>query len=220
MWHALRAELTYYAPWLLGALGMGVGVVIIISVVFFIVGDNGPPHHVAAGIRGMFLIMAPMILAFIVQGLRSEEHRARLLMAGPLTPAQIAGAMVLLPVVLFGIGVLAAGLVFGAAALVSGKLELESLHIAGFVGGQMFAYAQMGLLAQEAAAAYGQRRLRAAAAGWASFVVVVLLLPVLYLVLGLQLLTWTHVFLGHLVVVPVAMAASVALYTGRTDFTR
>ena len=220
MWHALRAELAYSRPWLLGGLGLAAGVVIIVSVVFLAVGDDGPPSHAAAGIRGMFLIMAPMVVGFIAQAYRSEERRARLLLAGPLTPRQIAGAAVLLPVILFGIGVLGAGLVIGAGSLVTGKLELETLNIVGFVGGQMFAYVQMGLLAQEATAARGQRRLRAAAAGWAGFVLAVLLLAALYLALAQEFLSWIHLILGHLIVAVAAMVASVALYAGRNDFTR
>lgn len=220
MWQALRAELGYSRPYLLGGLGLAAAVVVIVSVVFFVVGDDGPPRFAAAGIRGMFLVMAPMIVGFIAQSFRSEERRARLLLAGPLTPRQIAGAAVLLPVVLFGIGVLAAGLVMGVESLVTGNLELETLNIIGFVGGQLFAYVQMGLLAQEATAAHGQQRLRAAAAGWAAFAATVLLLAGLYLALAQQFLTWTHLILGHLIVAVMAMAASVALYTGRTDFTR
>jgi len=170
MWHALRAELAYFRPWLIGGMGLALGVVIIVSVVFFAVGDDGPPGHAAAGIRGMFLIMAPMIVGFIIQTLRSEERRTRLLLAGPLTPRQLAGVMVLLPVILFAIGVLAAALVISADALVTGKLALESLHIVGYVGGMLFMGTMIGLLVQEATAAHRQRRLLAAAAGWASFV--------------------------------------------------
>lgn len=220
MWHVLRAELAYSKAYLLGGLGLAVGVVVIVSVVFSLVGDEGPPSFAAAGIRGMFLIMAPMIVGFIVQTFRSEERRARLLLAGPLTPAQIAGATVLLPVVLFAIGVLASGMMMVAGFLITGRLELESLHIVGFVGGQLFAYVQLGILVQEAAAARSQQRSRASAIGWASFVGTVLLLALLYLGLAQELLTWTQLIVGHLIVAVVAMVASVALYRGRTDFTR
>jgi hypothetical protein len=218
MWHALRAELAYLRPWLLGGLGIASGVAILVSVVLPAVGDDGLPSHKAAGLRGMFLIMAPMVVSFIVQAYRSKERRPRLLLAGPLTPRQIAAATVLLPVILFGIGVLAAGLMIGADFLVTGKLELESLNTVGFVGGQLFVYVQLGLLAQEATAARGQRRLRGAAAGWAGFVVAVLLLQ--YLALAQEFLTWIHLILGNLIVAVTAMVASVALYAGRTDFTR
>jgi len=222
MWHALRAELAYQREYLLGGLGMAVGVVIIVSVVFFAVGEDGPPSHAAAGIRGMFLIMAPLIVGFIAQSFRSEERRARLLLAGPLTPRQIAGASVLLTVVLFGIGVLAAGLMIGAGFLVTGRLELESLQMVGYVGGLIFAMMQMGLLVQEAVAARSQQRLRASAAGWAGFVLAVLLMAVLSLVAVFFQgpLSWFSLHLGNLIAAVTAMAASVALYAGRTDFTR
>lgn len=222
MWHALRAELAYSRSYLLGGLGLGAGVVVIVSVVFFAVGDDGPPSHAAAGIRGMFMIMAPLITGFVVQALRTEERRARLFLAGPFTPRQVAGAMVLLPVILYGIGVLGAGLVMGAEALVSGKLELEALNMVGYVGGLIFMMVQMGLLAQEATAAHQQRRRRAAVAGWAGFVGAVLLLVTLSLAaLVLQWpLTWISLHLGNLIVAVPAMFASVALYAGRTDFTR
>ncbi len=219
MWHALRAELAYCRPWLFGGLGIAAGVIVLISVVFHFAGE-GPAPHAAAGLRGMFLIMAPMIVAFIVQGYRTEERRARLLLAGPLTPRQLAAVMVLLPVVLFGIGVPGAALVIGAELLITGSLELETLNMVGFVGGQFFTYAQLAFLVQEAVAAHGQRRRRAAVAGWVGFVVAVLLLAPLYLVLAREIVTWAHLLLGHLVVALAAMAASVELYAGRTDFTR
>jgi len=222
MWHALRTELAYFRPWLLGGLGLAAGVVIIVSVVFFAVGDDGPPRHAAAGIRAMFLIMAPMIVGFIIQGLRTEERRARLLLAGPLTPRHLAVVAVLLPAVLFGIGVLAAGLMIVVNALVTGTLELESLHIAGYVGGMMFMMILMGLLIQESTAAYRQRRRRAAAAGWTGFVVAVLFLAGLTTAaMFLQgPMTWPSLHLGNLIVAVTAMVATVALYTRRTDFTR
>jgi hypothetical protein len=222
MWHALRAELAYFRPWLLGGMGLAVGIVIIVSVVFYAVGDDGPPSHAAAGIRGMFLIMAPMIVGFIIQTLRSEERRARLLLAGPLTPRQLAGVMVFLPAILFAIGVLAAALVISADALVTGKLALESLHIVGYVGGMMFMGMMIGLLVQESTAAHRQGRLRAAAAGWASFVVAMLFLASLTAAaVFLQgPMSWPSLHLGNLIVALATMVASVAMYTGRTDFTR
>jgi len=222
MWHALRAELAYSRPWLLGGMGIAVGVVIIVSVVFYAVGDDGPPSHVAAGIRGMFLIMAPMIVGFVIQTLRSEERRARLLLAGPLTPRQLAAVMVLLPAILFAFGVLAAMLVMGADTLVTGNPALESLHIVGYVGGMLFMGMMIGLLAQEATAAHRQRRLRAAAAGWASLVVATFFLGALTAAtVFLQgPMSWPTLHLGNLIVAIAAMAATVGLFTSRTDFTR
>jgi hypothetical protein len=222
MWNALRAELAYNKPWLLGGLGLAVGVVIIVSVVFFAVGEDGPPSHSAAGIRGMFLFMAPLIVGFIIQTYRSEERRIRLLLAGPLTPWQLAGVNVLLPIVLFAIGVLAAAVMLGIEYLGTGKLALESLHLVGYVGGMIFMGLMIGLLAQEATAAHRQQRHRAAVAGWAGLAVGVLLLAALTsAVVFIQgPWSWPFLHLGNLIVAVTAMVITVLLYAGRTDFTR
>lgn len=222
MWHALRAELNYSRPWLLGALGIAAGVVVLINVIFRLVGDNDPTGHEVVGISAVFPVMAPMIAGFVVQAYRNEERRTRLLLAAPLTPRQIAVAMVLLPVILFGIGVLAGGLVVATVALVTGRLEMETLQMVGYVGSLMFMMTQMGLLAQEATAAHRQQRRRSAAAGWAGFAVAVLILTTLsLLVIRFQgPLTWISLHLGNLAMAVVAMVASVTLYAGRTDFTR
>ena len=222
MWHALRAELLYYRSYLLGGFGLAIGVVIMMSLIFFAVCDEGPPAHAAAGIRGMFLIMAPMIVGFVALGLRPEEKRDRLLLAGPVTPGQIAGARVLMSVVLFGVGILAVGLSLGTDFLATGRLEIESLHIIGYVGGLMFAMLQMMPLAQEAVAARSQSRSRAATAGWVGFVVAVLFYAALTVAAFVLQgpLTWPSLHLGNLIVAVTAMVASVALYAGRTDFTQ
>jgi len=219
MWHALRAELVYSRPYLIGGLAVAAGVVVILTVVFSLVGTDGPPSFAATGMRGMFMIMAPLIVGFIIQATRSEEKRARLLLMGPLTPRQLGGVAVLLPVVLLGIGVVAAGLVFAVGAVIVGSFELEALNIAGFVGGQLFAYTQIGLLAQEAIAAHRQRRSRAVAIAWLTFIAAVLMLGALYLALAWQVVTWSHLVLGHLIVAAGVMLATVALIGGRTDFT-
>lgn len=219
MWHALKAELTYSRPWLLGALGIAAGVTILLTFVFLAIGD-GPERHTVAGLRAMFLLMAPIIVSYIVQGLRAEERRALLLLAGDLTPRQIAGTIVLLPIILLGIGVLGAGLVLGADYLITGPFPVEALNLVGSVGSQMFTYGMLALLIQEAVAAYRQQRRRATAACWAGFALAALFLAALYVTLAQELLTWGHVFLGHLIVAVAAMAATVVLYAGRTDFTR
>jgi hypothetical protein len=222
MWNALRTELAYNRPWLLGGLGLAVGVVIIVSVIFFAVGEEGPPSHAAAGIRGMFLFMAPLIVGFIIQTYRSEERRARLLLAGPLTPRQLAGVKVLLPISLFGMGVLASALMLGLEFLVTGTLALESLHIVGYVGGLIFMGLMIGLVAIEATAAHLQQRHRAAVAGWAGLVVGVLILAALTsAVVFIQgPWSWPVLHLGNLIVAVTAMVITVRLYSGRTDFTR
>lgn len=219
MWRALRAELNYSRPYIVGGFGIAAGVVAFISVVFALV-DDGPPSHAAAGIRGMFLVMAPLIVGFIIQSYRNEERRSRLLLAGPLTPRQLAFAMVLLPSALFGLGALAAGLVLGVEAFLRGGLEPEALRIAGFVGSQMFAYVQMGLLIQEATAARSQRRPRAFITGWAGFVISVLLLVSLYIPSLQERMGWLTLILGHVIVAVAIMVTTVLLYLGRTDFTR
>jgi len=220
MWHALRAEIAYARPWLLGGLGIAAGVGVVISVVFWTIGEEGPPRHVGAGMRGLFLIIAPMIVGFIVQAYRTEERRSRLLLAAPLTPRQLGFVTVSIPAILFGIGAVAAGLVIAADALITGRLELETLNMVGFVGGQMFAYAQLGLLVQEAVAAKRQRRLQAREAGWAGFVVAVLFLSAMYLGVSQQSLAWIHMVMAHAAVGGAAMVVTFVLFSGRTDFTR
>jgi hypothetical protein len=215
MWHALRAELAYARPWLLGGLAIAAGVAVILSVIFSLLGDDGPPSFVAATLRGFFPLIAALSVGFIAQGQRSEEHRSRLLMAGPLTPRMLAAAMVLLPALLFAIGALVTALVVGAEALLTGVLCVETLRALSGVAGVLFAIGQLGPLAQEATAAHRQRRLRASTAGWSIFVLAVLILTTCQLTLqSLQ---------GHIaqpVVALVAMATSVLLCTGRTDFSR
>ncbi|MDH3744900.1 MAG: hypothetical protein OES47_07355, partial [Acidobacteriota bacterium] len=148
--------------------------------------------------------------------------RVRLLLAGPLTPTQLAGAAVLLPVVLFGIGILSAAAMIAVEAQVKGELALESLNIVGYVGGMIFMGLMIGLLIQEAAAAYREQRRRAAVTGWACFGVAVLVFAALTVavvwVQGPR--SWPSLHLGNLIVAVTAMVVSVALYAGRTDFTR
>lgn len=220
MWQALRAELAYSRPYLLGGLGLAAGVAIMVSVVFYAVGEEGPPPHAAAGIRGMFLIMAPMIVGFIMQSFRFEERRARLFLAGPLTPRQLAGAMVLLTVILFAIGIFAAGLMIGVDSLISGGFERESLQIVGYVGGLLFAMMQIGLLVQESIAARIQGRLSTSATGWAIFVLAVLFAAVLPMGAAWGYLDWFHLHLANLIAAGAAIVTTIVLYQGRTDFTR
>jgi hypothetical protein len=40
MWHALKAELAYFRPWLLGGLGIATGVVTILAVIFRLYGER------------------------------------------------------------------------------------------------------------------------------------------------------------------------------------
>lgn len=222
MWQALRAELAYYRSYLLGAFAIALAVVALVSTIFYLVGEEGPPSHAAAGIRGMFLIMAPLIVGFVALGVRPEERRERLLLAAPLTPRQIAGAAVLMSLFLLALGALAAGLAVVAGYLITGRFELESLHIIGYVGGIMFAILHTIPLVQEAIAAHGQGRRRAATAGWAGLALAVVLfaLPAVSGAVVQGPHAWARMHVGNLLVALTAMLVAVALYTRRTDFTR
>jgi len=212
MWHALRAELVYFRPWLLGGLGIAAGVgALLMGIIWFVPDADGTPSFLPE----MFLIIAGMVVSFIAQSYRWEERRARLLLAGPLTPRQLAGVTVLLPACLVGLAALAALVKFALFALVTGQLELANLGFIGAFTGEFLGYAQMGPLAQEATAARRQGRGRAAVLGWTVFVGAVL-------VLGATMVFRNAIqgYLGQLMVVVTAMAVTVWLYEGRTDFTR
>jgi hypothetical protein len=201
--------------WFLGALGIAVGVVILMSVAFHIAGDEGPENHVASGLRGFFPILAGMVVSFIAQSYRVEERRARLLLAGPLTPRQLAGVTVLLPACFVGLGTLAAGVTIAAESAVTGGFQLATLAFVGGFTGQFWAYAQMGPLAQEATAARRQRRGKAAVFGWAAFI---LLIP--FLAAAQYFFESTPGKLWQAAAALMAMAVAWVLYQGRTDFTR
>jgi hypothetical protein len=214
MWRALKAEFTYFLPWLLGGLGIAAfvsGLLIVLTV--FVNDSDGVPGFVV----GMFPIIAGMVVAFIAQSYRSEERRARLLLAGAMTPRQLAGVLVLLPPCFVGIGAVFGGLWVALAWWLarSGSLEGATLPTLGMFSVQFLAYAQMGPLAQEATAAHRQRRRRAAFLGWAVFVGAILFLVAAQFVL--------HSMLGRfglVAVIATAMVVAAALYSGRTDFTR
>ncbi len=212
MWHALRAELQYFQPWLLGGLGIAFFVSTLLTVLMLLPSvDSDMPSF----LPGMFPIIAGMVVSFIAQSYRSEERRARLLLAGPLTPRDLAGVMVLLPACLVGLGAIAGGLWVGLTSLLTGPLEPSTLSNLGMFTAQFLAYAQMGPLAQEATAARRQQRRPAAIVGWTVFVGLVLFLVASQFVLGSL---YGH--LGLLMTVVTAMVVSAALYPGRTDFTR
>jgi hypothetical protein len=156
-----------------------------------------------------------MVVAFVAQGYRSEERRNYLLMAGPLTPRQLAGVLVLIPACLMGLGVLFSAIKIGLESLLTDRFDPESLRMTATFAGQFWAAAQLGPLAQEATAARRERRNRAGAIGWAVFVGTILLLAVSWLFSGA-----TFGLVGPMIAVAVAMAAAVPLFEGRTDFTR
>ncbi len=212
MWRALKAELIYFLPWLLGGLGIAAFVVVLLSVlVRFLEEGDGPPMFVVT----MFPFIAGMVVAFVAQGYRAEERRARMLLAGPLTPRQLAGVTVLLPACFIALGALAAAPMIWLATLITGKFQPSDLRIAAGFAGQFWAYAQLGPLAQESTAARRQRRTGAALTGWGVFGIVILILAASQFVM--------HVIYGHLGVaaaIVTAMAVAAALFVGRTDFTR
>jgi len=212
MWHALRAELAYFLPWLLGGLAIAAGVGgLLIAIIWFVPDADGVPGFLPE----MFLIIAGMVVSFIAQSYRWEERRSRLLLSGPLTPRQLAGIAVLLPACLVGLAALAALLKFGLFALVTGNFDLANLGFIGAFTGEFLAYAQMGPLVQEATAARRQGRGPAAVVGWVVFVGAVL-------VLAASMLFRNSIqgYLALLMVVVSAMSVAAWLYEGRTDFTR
>lgn len=212
MWHALKAELVYFRMWLLGALGIAAGVSLLMLIIKWFVDDaEGIPGFLTS----MFLFIAGMVVSIIVQSYRWEERRTRLLLAGTLTPRQLAGVLVILPVCFVGLGALAGVAAIGLTALITGHLDLSDLRMTAVFGLEFWAYAQMGPLAQEATAARGQGRGRAALVGWTVFAVAILLL-----VVGMFFRHMIQANLGQLLAIVMAMVAAAAIYQGRTDFTR
>lgn len=212
MLRALKAELVYFLPWLAGGLGIAAFVVVLLSVlVRFFEDGEGPPMFLVA----MFPFIAGMVVAFVAQGYRAEERRARMLLAGPLTPRQLAGVTVLLPGCFMVLGALAAVPLVWLATLITGKILPSDLRIAVGFGGQFWAYAQLGPLAQESTAARRQRRSGAAITGWGVFVIAILILAAAQFAMHMIYGT-----LGVAVAIITAMAVAATLYVGRTDFTR
>jgi hypothetical protein len=211
MWRALKAELFYFWPWLLGGLGIAAFVSVVLSLlVRFLEKGEGPPIFVVA----IFPIIAGMVVSFIAHSYRVEERRSRMLLAGPLTPRQLAAVTVLLPVCFVALGAIAVVPMIGLAKLIAGKVGSSNIpEIVGFAG-QFWAYAQLGPLAHESVAARRQRRTTAAFAGWAVFVAAILVLAASQF--------FMHTIRGHLgTVIPalVAMVVAAVLYRRRNDFT-
>jgi hypothetical protein len=212
MWRALKAELVYFRVWLIGGLGMAVGISMLLYVLKWLFDDG---EGVPGFIPNMFLLIAGMVVAFVAQGYRSEERRSLLLMAAPLTPRQVAGVLVLLPACLMGVGVFFTALEIGLEALLTKRFDLTNLHTTTLLGAQFWAAAQLGPLAQEATAARLQRRSRAGVIGWAVFAGAILLTSASWLFQGSF-----HGLLVSMITVGAAMGTTAKLYTDRTDFTR
>ena len=213
MWNALRAELVYFRPWMFGGLGIAAGVSgLIVAQTWFSRGGDDIPTF----LPGMFPMIAGMVVSFIALAVRSEERRARLLLATPLALRQLAGVMVLLPVCLVAGGVLGGVLLLGLTSLIAGQFELGNLTVLAGLAGWFLIYALMGPLVQEAVAARRQGRGRADLAGWAGVVAAILAMTSLYWLEGQPALNaGVHLLVATLMVVPILV-----LYQGRTDFTR
>ncbi len=213
MWNALRAELVYFRPWMFGGLGIAAGVSgLIVALTWF----SRRADDIPTFLPGMFPIIAGMVVSFIALAVRSEERRARLLLAAPLALRQLAGVMVLLPVCLVAGGVLGGVLLLGLTSLIAGQFELGNLTVLAGLAGWFLIYALMGPLVQEAVAARRQGRGRAALAGWAGVVAALLAMTSLYWLEGQPALNaGVHLLVATLMVVPILV-----LYQGRTDFTR
>ncbi len=212
MWHALRAELVYFRVWLLGGLGIAAGVSVLMLMIKWFVDDaEGIPGFLTS----MFLFIAGMVVSFIAQSYRWEERRTRLLLAGALTPRQLAGVLVILPVCFMSAGALAGVIMIGLTALITGNLDPTDLRMTAVFGLEFWAYAQMGPLVQEAAAARRQGRGRAAIVGWTVFAGAVLLLAV-----GMFFRHLIQANLGQMLAIVMAMVVAAAIYQGRNDFTR
>jgi hypothetical protein len=135
MWRALKAELVYFRVWLIGGLGMAVGISMLLYVLKWLFDDG---EGVPGFIPNMFLLIAGMVVAFVAQGYRSEERRSLLLMAAPLTPRQVAGVLVLLPACLIGAQFWAAAQL-GPLAQEATAARLQRRSRAGVIGWAVFA---------------------------------------------------------------------------------
>jgi len=216
MWAALRAELAYFRPFLLSAWAIAAAVAVMVNGLTLLASDDRHPGvTVSVGLPGILLVVGAMVVGFIAQGTRSEERRARLLFAAPLTPRQLGAVLVLLPTCLVALGVAATGVLVGLAALTPAGLDATPVRMVVRVAGQLLAVVQMGPLAQESTAARRQRRRSAAALGWTGFVTAILVLAVVQVVPDVA-----FGLLAQLAVAGAAMAASATLYARRTDFTR
>jgi hypothetical protein len=213
MWNVLRAELAYSRPWFFGGLGIATGVsALLVGLKWFAEGGDDIP----AFLPGMFPIIAGMVVSFVALAYRSEERRARLLLAAPLSLRQLAGVMILLPACLVVAGALGGALLLGLMSLVTGQFDPGNLLVLVGFAGQFFVYAMMGPLVQEAVAARRQGRGRAGLAGWAGLVVAFPLLMALYWLEGRPVMTAG----AYLIVVTMLVVPTFVLHQGRTDFTR
>lgn len=220
MRHVLGAELAYLRPWLLGGLGLALGVMTLVTVIFAT--SEGPPAFAADAIRAMFPMMAPLIVAFIVQAFRNEERRVRLLLAAPVTPRQLAVVSILVPPALGVCGALVAGLVVAIESAIRGGFAFETVHIVAYVGGMLLLSTEMGLLIQEAVVTHRQGRRGAAVVGWTTLLAQAVVLTAASIAAFTMQGPWTWPLLhvGNVAAAIASMVVTVVLYCGRTDFTQ
>lgn len=213
MWNVLRAELAYSRPWFLGGMGIATGVsALLVGLKWFVEGADDIPTF----LPGMFPIIAGMVVSFIALAYRSEERRARLLLAAPLSLRQLAGVTILLPACLVVAGALVGVVLLGLLSLVTARFDLGNLPVLASLAGQLLVYAMMGPLVQEAVAAKRQGRGRAGLAGWAGLVVA---LPLLMAPNWLESRPVMSAG-AYLIVVTMLVVPTFVLHQGRTDFTR
>jgi hypothetical protein len=216
MWHALRAELTYFRTPLLFAWAIALGVALLVNGLTFVADTEKQPDTVlTVGLPGIFFVIAAMVVAFIAQGTRGDERRMRLLLMGSLTPVHLGLILVVLPAALIALGVVLGFSLLVLATTIVGDLRAEPILMVSGVASQMVTVVQMGPLAQESTAARRQKRTAQAALGWTIFVVAIFLMALFQTFEGT-----TPGFIGNLTLAAALMTISAWMFCRRTDFTR
>jgi hypothetical protein len=213
MWHALKAELAYFRPWMLWGFALAAGIVVLLHVLLHLFGEG---ETVPPFLPAMFPILAGMVVSFVAQSYRFEERRVRLLLKGSLTPRQLGQVIVLLPICLVGAGILVATLVVILGNLASANPDAPTFRTLGVLGGQFLVYALLGTLIQEAVTAQLQDRRRSAVATWIGIVVTVPIITTFYWLESRPALY----IASYALVAAMIMIGTVKLYEGRKDFTR
>ena len=167
MWHALRAELAYFLPWLLGGFGIAAGIGVLLHVLLHFFGEG---EKVPSFLPAMFPILAGMVVSFVAQAYRFEERRVRLLLKGPLSPRQLGWVTALLPLFLVGAGTVVAAIVMTLSNLAGAEGDARTSRVLGVLAGQFLVYALLGTVIQEAVAAHLQGRGRSAIVAWVGIV--------------------------------------------------
>ena len=213
MWHALKAELAYFLPWLLGGFGIAAGIGVLLHVLLHFFGEG---ETVPSFLPAMFPILAGMVVSFVAQAYRFEERRVRLLLKGPLSPRQLGWVTALLPVFLVGAGTVVAAIVMTLSNLAGAEGDARTSRVLGVLAGQFLVYALLGTVIQEAVAAHLQGRGRSAIVAWVGIVATAAFITTFYWLESHPLLYVA----GYALVASTAMVGTVRLYAGRNDFTR